>query len=228
MTLRILSGLALGLLMTGCAGAETEPAAPAATGDFQPDNRPLGKTLVYECTGTEFIARVGPGEMALWLEDRYLVLSQVRSASGAKYQEGGVLFWSKGEEVLLEVDGLRYTDCVLNPARAPWEDARRRGVDFRALGNEPGWQLEIRTGEHLLWVGDYGASRTLLQNPTLVKESGLRRYRAGEGDQQLEVTIGDEFCTDTMKGEQFPSTVTVNFEGRSYHGCGRDLDYPWE
>ena len=226
MTQRMLPAMALGILMTACAGADTEPSA--ATADFQPDERPMGKTLVYECTGAEFIARVGPGEMALWLEDRYLVLSQVRSASGTKYEEGDVMFWSKGEEALLEVDGQRYNDCRLNHARAPWEDARRRGVNFRALGNEPGWQLEIRDGEHLLFVGDYGASRTLLRDPTLVEEPGERVYRAGEGEQALEVTISDQFCTDTMKGEEFPFTVTVRQGFKTYYGCGRDLDYPWE
>lgn len=218
-----ITSLSLGLVLTSCAGADSSP----ETG-FRPDERPLGRTLVYECTGTEFIARVGPGEMALWLEDRYLVLSQVRSASGVKYQEGGVLFWSRGEEALLEIDGIRYPGCRLNPARAPWEDARRRGVDFRAVGNEPGWHLEIRSGQHLLWVGDYGASRTLLSDPQLLQEQGRRQYRAGEGDETVEVTITEQFCVDTMKGEEFPATVTVNLGGRSYQGCGRDLDHPWE
>jgi putative lipoprotein len=187
----------------------------------------MAKTMVYECSGIEFITRVGPGEMALWLEDRYLVLSQVRSASGTKYEEADVMFWSKGDEVLLEIDGLRYRDCRLNHARAPWEDARRRGVDFRALGNEPGWQLEIRNDEHLLFEAYYGSQRTLLRNPQLEEEPGLRRYRAGEGQQRIKVVVTEEFCTDTMKGEGFPFSVVVDFGGREYFGCGRELDYPW-
>ena len=61
---------ALALLLSACAGSETEPVSTT----WEHDSRPLGKTLVYECLGTEFIARVGPGEMAIWLDDRYLVL----------------------------------------------------------------------------------------------------------------------------------------------------------
>ncbi len=53
-----------------------------------PPNPPVGKTLVYECAGYEFIARTGPGEMAVWMEDQYLVLSRQYSASGEKYVEG--------------------------------------------------------------------------------------------------------------------------------------------
>ena len=69
------------LAMAGCAGSQAEPPAPA----WDVDPRPLGKTLVYECLGTEFIARVGPGEMAVWLDDRYLVLSRLRGASALVY-----------------------------------------------------------------------------------------------------------------------------------------------
>ena len=55
-----------------------------------------------------------PGEIAVWLPDRfegreggtYRVLGQVRSASGAKYQDGPVTVWTKGTDyALLEVDG---------------------------------------------------------------------------------------------------------------------------
>ena len=216
------------ILVTACAGARTADKESGILQDFQPDTRPVGKTLVYECTDGEFISRVGPGEMALWLEDRYVVLPQVRSASGTKYVEGDITYWSKGEEVLLEVAGRRYQDCTLNPARAPWEDARRRGVDFRAVGNEPGWYLEIRSDERMLFVGDYGSTRVLLDKPSLVIEQGGRVYAASEGDDQISVTISDSFCTDSMKGDQFPFTVQLNHNGRLYQGCGRDLDYPWE
>jgi len=216
------------LLVTACAGAGTADKESGGAQDFQPDARPMGKTLVYECTDGEFISRVGPGEMALWLEDRYVVLSQVRSGSGTKYVEGDITYWSKGDEVLLEVAGRRYQNCRLNPARAPWEDARRRGVDFRAVGNEPGWYLEVHSDERMLFVGDYGSTRVLLDTPSLFTEQGRRVYSASEGGHQISVTISDSFCTDTMKGDQFPATVQLNHNGRLYQGCGRELDHPWE
>ncbi len=67
---------------------------------WEPDPRPVSRTLVYQCPGNgapgpEIVTRLGPGEMALWVGDDYLVLSRVRSASGAKYQEGNTLFWLK-------------------------------------------------------------------------------------------------------------------------------------
>jgi putative lipoprotein len=212
------------LCLGACAGAEAVDGGE----DFNPDPRPMAQTLVYECTGIEVIARVGPGEMALWLPDRYLVLSQVRAASGTKYVEGDVLFWTKGDDLLLEVGPERYTDCVLNRLRAPWEDARRRGVDFRATGNEPGWHLEIKEGRQLLYVGDYGARRLLLEAPEKTADDSGIRYRARSANDAIEVQVSDTPCTDSMQGTAFPATVEVQVNGRFYQGCGMALDHPWE
>ncbi len=220
--------LALSAGITGCSTSATETTAPAEVQDFQPDTRPMATTLVYECTGLEFITRVGPGEMALWLEDRYVVLSQVRSASGTKYEEGDLVFWSKGGTAILEIDGISYEDCRINPARAPWEDARRRGVDLRAVGNEPGWHLEIHDGQHILLVADYGAQRILLEDPRVIREGPDRIYTAGEGDRQLRVRVSPTFCADTMSDETFPLSVTLDWGDRQLRGCGRDLEHPWE
>ncbi len=222
--MRQLRFLCLPLLLTACGGSDVR----SDSNDFKPDPRPMGKTLVYECTGIEFVARVGPGEMALWLEDRYLILSQVRSASGTRYEEGDVLFWQKGEEALLEVGNQRYGDCRINHARAPWEDARRRGVDFRAVGNEPGWYLELQQGQHLLFVGNYGSDRVLLPAPEEEQAGPTRVYHAISEAHDLRLEITDESCTDSMKGDSFPAQVLVHLDGRTYWGCGRDLDHPWE
>ncbi len=129
---------------------------------------------------------------------------------------------------MLEVGGVSYTDCRLNPSRAPWEDARRRGVEFRAVGNEPGWHLEVRAEENLLFVGDYGTTRLLFDKPETTEEGDLRHYRAEANGESIDVTVSETLCVDTMKGEQFPYTVLVQVNGRSFSGCGRALDYPWE
>lgn len=225
MKLKTIFILLASISMTACAGQSGDD---SPQGDFQPDTRPMAKTLVYECDGADFVTRLGPGEMALWFDDRYLVLSQVRSGSGSRYQEGDVEFWSKGEEAMLEVDGVRYSNCRINHARAPWEDARRRGVEFRAVGNEPGWHLEVRGEQNLLFVGDYGSRRLLFQPVETAEADGLLHYSAEQNGHLIRVTVSETFCTDTMKGEQFPYTVLVELDGNQYTGCGRALDFPWQ
>ncbi len=212
------------LFLAACGSGQTRDTAEP----FLADPRPMGTTLVYECAGYEFLARVGPGEMAIWLEDEYLVLSQVRSASGVKYQEGDVIFWTKGEEASLFLGAQRYSDCRLEPARAPWEDARRRGVDFRAVGNEPGWHLEIRDGSQILYVGDYGMNRVMTPDPGAEEVASGRIYHAVTEANELIVEIVDEECADTMQDATYPAQVTLTVNGKVLRGCGMALDYPWQ
>jgi putative lipoprotein len=112
-------------VLTGCGGHAAQHGQSADGTDPVLDERPLASTLVYECDGYQFVARPAPGAMTLWLEDRDVALPQVRSASGALYEEGDISFWSKGEDAMLTVAGQIYRNCHLLPTRGPWEDARR-------------------------------------------------------------------------------------------------------
>ena len=216
------------LSLAACSGSNPIQVFSAEQGGFQPDERPLATTLVYDCNGYDFTARLGPGEMAVWLPDRYVVLSQVRSASGILYEEGDIAFWSKGSEAMLTVAEQSYLNCQLQPERVPWEDARRRGVDFRAVGNEPGWHLEIQSGRQLLFVSAYGAEKSLVQDPYEETTDGVHTYTGMSGSHALKVDIVEQPCVDTMSGQQFPTRVTVTFNNTHYEGCGQNLEYPWE
>ena len=129
---------------------------------------------------------------------------------------------------MLTVVDQMYQDCHLQPQRVPWEDARRRGVDFRATGNEPGWHLEIQSGKQLLFVSGYGMQRVLVPDPTEEKTDAARVYSGVSGGRELQVEILEQACADTMSGEQFPNRVVVTFDDTRYEGCGQDLEYLWE
>jgi len=214
--------------LAGCAGTSVLQPLAADEPELQPDERPLATTLVYDCAGYEFVARLGPGEMALWLPDQYVVLPQVRSASGTLYEDGDISFWSKGDDAMLTVVDQMYQNCHLQPQRVPWEDARRRGVDFRAIGNEPGWYLEIQSGKQLLFVYGFGVQRALVPDPAEETTDTARVYSGVSGGRELQVEILAQACADTMSGEQFPNRVVVTFDDTRYEGCGQDLEYLWE
>ena len=59
---------------------------------------------------------------------------------------------------MLEVDGETIRGCTEDRYESIWEDAKLSGVDFRAVGNEPGWVLEIRDSESIRFEYDYGQS----------------------------------------------------------------------
>ncbi len=205
-----------GWLLTACIGTETEQSPVAVP----------PQTFVFECDqGYRFPVRIEGEKAWLFLPGETISLPQVPAGSGVKYSDGKVTFWSKGDAALLEAaDGIR-RDCRNNRALAIWEHAKLNGVDFRAVGNEPGWHLEISRGRKILVVTNYGQDRYEFTTPEPVSDAKARTatYRAREDEHVLEVVIAGQPCQDTMRGDPFESTVTVTLDGSSYNGCGRPL-----
>ncbi|MGD8975985.1 MAG: hypothetical protein PVG91_00160 [Gammaproteobacteria bacterium] len=122
----------------------------------------------------------------------------------------------------------------LAPGRPPgsaadvWEQAAREGVDFRATGNEPGWLLEIREGDSLVLMADYGTRRyeIVSPQPEIDEASGGRLFRQPDSPDAFEVVLFDEPCRDDMSGESFPTTVRLTLGERHLNGCGRSLQSP--
>ncbi|WP_158590478.1 MliC family protein [Noviherbaspirillum cavernae] len=211
------------LVIGGCATAPSpENSAPRASDDAE-SMQPVqpGRTFAFDCDGLAFTIRTGPGELALYLPDRYVVLSQVRAASGTKFQDHDIVFWNKGEDASLEVGARRYDGCKVDHARSVTEDARLRGARFRGVGNEPGWLLEIGARQWIRFTGDYGNTTVSAPLPVPAVEDGRTVYRTRTTAHVLEAIVEREVCFDTMSGAQFEATVTVRMDGREYRGCGR-------
>ncbi len=103
-----------------------------------------------------------------------------------------------------------------------WHKAKLRGVAFRAIGQEPGWLLEITNGEQILVVTDYGQDR---QSYPFVepREDKAARKTVFQVNDSTSVLIEGKPCSDSMSGESFQTTVTVTLNGKSLKGCGRAL-----
>ena len=105
-----------------------------------------------------------------------------------------------------------------------FEQSRLRGNEFRAVGQEPGWALDIDVESVLDYTGDSGSVRFTIPIPDAQRASdGTLTYHAVTDRHDLLVTIRPQSCTDTMSGETFSHTVSVRVDGRSLEGCGREL-----
>ena len=106
----------------------------------------------------------------------------------------------------------------------PWQNARERGIDFRAVGQEPGWYLEVDHEKGLRIVWDYAEQQAVSSAPLLpTTREGTTMYEALTSAHQIEVAIEDAPCKDVSSAEAFPRTVTVNIDGPALRGCGRSL-----
>ena len=151
-------------------------------------------------------------------------LPQVISASGAKYDDGSVSFWTKGGTAMFQRKGGAVVNCRDNRARSLVADARVRGVAYRGQGNEPGWVLEISPPDRIRFDTNFGEERHAFEGATVTGDvaSGAE-YRAANGDVQIAVTVTQEPCQDDMAGTKFDYSFVVQFGGRTYRGCGSDM-----
>lgn len=103
-----------------------------------------------------------------------------------------------------------------------WADARAAGVDFRAVGQEPGWIVDVYTQNRIVALLDYG--ETLIEfprtNPTAPAE-GATRYETQANGHTLSITIRRAPCEDAMSGEPYPASVDLVIDGRTLNGCGK-------
>ncbi len=191
------------------------------------DGRAPTTTYFFNCDGLDVTVRVRGGEIGLMFPDTVYVLPQVPAASGAKYTEGNITFWTKGDEALLELNGATYRNCRSNPARAVWEDARLRGATLRAVGNEPGWSMTLYENQTPVYAElelDYGERRlgTIALERGTTSAGGVE-YHAKEAAYTLSVVVERGSCADDMSGEEFDARVRVTVDEREYRGCGRYL-----
>lgn len=115
--------------------------------------------------------------------------------------------------------------CRSVPQERSWAAAKLRGVDFRALGQEPGWYLEITEGEQITYIGNYGQDTVITPTPKpdISKQRKRTFYQVRTNEHALKIEIADTTCSDAMSGFSFPSKVMVTVDGRTYPGCGRSL-----
>jgi len=183
---------------------------------------PFPFTLVYEP------ARTNP-------RGRYVVRAEVRDA-------GGELRLTTTDAYPVITQGApRVLDVVIRapgappPAPAPAAEApaafeggghsdralRARGVQFRAVGNEPGWLLDM-FADRLELSYDYGNTTITAPRPApSAQTAAITRYDVQAEGRAIAILIRAEPCEDVMSGETFPSTVTVMVGAQTLEGCGR-------
>ena len=209
-------GLLLLLLLGACAAAPSKkPTAPLLETTAQ--------TFVFTCSDTlEFVARTDNEEAWLFLPSGTVKLPRSGKSSYAKDQ---IHFQIDGQEASLKNSGVKHPCCKNDRRQAIWEHAKLNGADYRAVGNEPGWSLEVHSQKSIILTTDYGKTRHEFTAPEaeIDKTNRITTYRAKESGHELSLIISGEACLDSMSGEEFSSKATVILDGKILRGCGRAL-----
>ncbi|HET7267885.1 MAG TPA: hypothetical protein VFJ15_07225 [Oleiagrimonas sp.] len=119
-------------------------------------------------------------------------------------------------------------EATTPPKPSPWALARERGMAFRAVGNEPGWSVEVEKShsptlfvslqynQRHLKVRDSSVSSD--QDKGLITFSGL----AKDGT-PVQLLIHRGQCVDNMSGHKFAASAELDVGAKKYTGCGRFL-----
>jgi membrane-bound inhibitor of C-type lysozyme/uncharacterized membrane protein len=202
--------------------AATSPSVTALPDDAPPEG--VLHAYVWECDGdltlnVRNLFREDAVTIGLHEGERKLPL--VVSASGAKYADDTITFWTKGNEATFERKGTPPVNCREVRARSLLADARVRGVVYRGTGNEPGWVVEIGPATRLLFVTNFGQERHEFGDLSArdADSAGATVFMARHGDEEIKVTVAREACIDDMSGAEFDHRMAVEFGGQSLLGC---------
>lgn len=192
--------------------------------------KPAQVTQAWDCPKTGYVvSSTANNRPGLWLFLPGSTLELARSADepnpdrSARYQNETINLTVTGTEAVLAQDGAK-ENCKLNRKMSIREDAKLRGIDFLATGNEPPWKLEISTKLIAIQTG-YESARSEFPaaNPRESGEETRTIYSTSNGSQSLEIEISGTPCLDSMSGEPFSATVVINLDGKRLRGCGAAL-----
>jgi uncharacterized membrane protein len=196
--------------------------APAAVSE--PTAADTVRAVSFTCDDMFRFTLVPDGQAAtLFLPDTTLLLERSASSTGERYTRAGVELWHDSVEATLDLPDTTFTACAPRTGADPFTAARLRGATFRAVGQEPGWYLEI-SPDGMTFVGDYGERTLRTPAPTRTGDGNRLRWHATSTAGSLSVLAEQRPCSDGMSGEAFRWSVTVETAGTSYRGCGRRLD----
>lgn len=170
---------------------------------------PLAFTLDYDPL------KIAPGR-------RYAVRADIRAADGR-------LLWVTDTHMPLPPPGSPGMAIMLAQVAdrggedtPPMVRARLEGTDWLAVGNEPGWRVEVNEGERLTYDGDYGSIRIITPAPpAAIAGDGTRSWTIRTEAHRLTLELAPIACQDDMAGTPYPLTARLVVDGKALRGCAR-------
>ena len=196
-------------------------ASPAAFPDADPDAGIASHHL--QCGDLRVDAELRAGGASLSVSGRPLSLSPVEAGAGRRYEDGlGNALTLIDDSFSLSLAGQPAVPCSPAGAPSPWTEAASRDVAFRAVGNEPGWWVEVSRGQspRLKAELDYGARSIEVAE---AQPRGLG-YAGNTADgSSVTLDVERKPCQDGMSGESFEATARLTVDATTYSGCGAFL-----
>lgn len=197
----------------GLAGAATVAVLAACSGDTPADTASAER---FYCAAQPIEVLTQDGAVLLTVGEREYQLTQVQSATGARYAnddpDNPVQFWSRGERASLEIGSRSYAECTRPGAILEPHIAR---------GNEPFWLLEVNEESAVLRrMGEDEQSYSVDERQW--QQDGRTRItasQAGDANRQLVYEVTEDLCQDSMSGMFYPQSASLQVGDDNLTGC---------
>ena len=234
-SLRFATAVATGLLLAGCATSAPAPEQPVKT--TVQSSAPLLPSVLFPGSAERFqawncqpanqdlVTAVNGEELRLWSLHGAWRLPQAVVASGARYQNGDISFWNRGDQAQIETPRGQL-QCQQGVDREIATRSSHPGVMLLARGNEPGWTIELANDAPVMtWTTNYGSDTTTMPYMVSVMDNDAGRVviENANAEQFFRVRIESGACFDDMSGEPYPARVTFTIDGEQYKGCGQGI-----
>ncbi len=203
---------------------EVPPGAPLMPSAFFPGEAQA--FTAWRCRpAQDLVTAAAEGELRLWSAHGAYRLPPAVVASGARYQQGELSFWGKGDEAVVESARGRL-DCTRDRSQEVLSRGQRPGTMFHARGNEPGWVVNLASDRpEATLLLDYGEREMTLPYRVTTLDNGEGRMilASGRADTPFELRLEARACFDSMSGQPFPARATLSIDGEQYRGCGQGI-----
>ena len=219
--------LVLGAIIS-CANAQRDSASTSNSGSSTSSSY----TYSYRCEGEEQTIVVTLNGDRGHLFSRQASQAIQRQPGNSAFAGDDVYYLpdqppdlAPGQTAEITIKGEKLVNCKNNPRAAAWEEAKLRGVSYRAIGQEPPWLLEIDRDKGFLLVTRYGENRQQFPYVEPVTDTAQRTssYASQANGEGITITIRGGDCRDSMSGEAFSSQVEISWREQQLRGCGRAL-----
>lgn len=153
-------------------------------------------------------------------------------ALDARPVASGMLYESPMESIRGQGDVIQYargrmapSECVriLEGQHRILAERRAAGIQWRAVGQEPGWIVDIKADGGLEAQLDYGQRRISTPPANREGENGTTRWTAQTEAGSLDLTVTRGACSDTMSDDRYWFSATLVVDGQTLRGCAQPL-----
>ncbi|WP_447554111.1 MliC family protein [Vreelandella sp. EE22] len=229
-SLKALGGACLGVWLAGCAassppqGAPSSSAAPLMPSAFFPGSAEHFRAWHCQPANQHLVSANNDQTLRLWSLHGAWRLPQAVVASGARYQDGEISFWERGDSALVETPRGQL-QCQAAGARAAMTRAEHPGVMFKGQGTAPEWQVALAHDAPVLTLqaDTSSAERLPYVISVLDNQAGRVVLESGDVEPFFRVRIDAGACFDSASDAPFPARVTLTYQGEQYSGCGQGI-----